>query len=107
MKKNFHGIKRPAQSAPKKHTPKTPSYPIQISYMKFVKNSKYVVGVLYSNNKVRILRHYEEKHNRHGTWIDRDHRYDYNDNNQFCTKICTEKEIKSMGWALVEIIPCF
>ena len=97
MKKNFH-----AQSAPK-----TPSYPIQISYMRFVKNSKCVVGVLYSNNKVRILRNYEEKHNRHGTWIDRNHRYNYNDKAAFYPKICTEKQIKDMGWILTEIIPYF
>lgn len=105
MKKNFHGIKRPAQSTPKK--PKSQKFPMQVAFMKFVKNSGFVIAVLYDNDKLRILQDYKEIHDKFGRWIYVGKRYEYNDKESFCPKIVTEKEIKNMGWKLVEIIPCF
>lgn len=105
MKNNFHGIKRPATSVPKK--PKPQKFPMQVAFMKLVKNGNFVVAVLYDNDKLRILRNYEEIHDKFGRWIYVGKRYEYNNKEVFCPKIVTEKEIKSMGWEVIEIIPCF
>ena len=103
MKKNFHGIKRPAQSLPKK--PKPQKFPMQVAFMKYVKNGHFVMAVLYDNDKLRILKDYEEIHDKFGRWIYVSKHYAYNDKDAFCPKIVTEKEIKNMGWSLAEIIP--
>lgn len=97
MKKNFHGT-RHAKIAPKKAT-KTTKYPMPVMYIKYVKNGGFVWGVLYDNDKIRILRD--------ASLVRSGHRYQFNDAEKFCKKVLTEKDIISMGWKSIEMTPCF
>ena len=97
IKKNFHGICR-AKTASKK-APKTTKFPMPVMYIKYVKDNSFVWGVLYDNNKIRILR--DQRFVRPG------HRYQFNNSEKFCDKIVTEKDIISMGWKSIEMTPCF